>query len=338
MDRALVTGGTGFTGGHIANALAAAGFRVRTLDVNPPSAEEARAHDFVLADTRDRAAVRKAVSGCSVVVENAALVPVTRASYEELRSVNVGGCLATLDAAADENAYVVRISSSAVYGVPRTQPAPPDAPLAAFDPYGRTKAEAERLMAERRRGGLRVASLRPRTLLGPGRLGLMEVIFARVRAGKRVPIFGRGANRSQLCDIEDLCSAVLAAIDRRGNGDYNVGAGEYGTVREDIEDLIRHAGTGARVQPVPRALIMAVLKPLALVGRSPFSEWHWGSAWVDFELDLSRTTEELGWVPRRSNAQALANAYDDFVRRAGVAGPSAHRRPLRGTLARLLRG
>jgi nucleoside-diphosphate-sugar epimerase len=338
MARALVTGGTGFTGVHIANHLAAAGFEVRTLDVNAPSPEEAGRHEFVEADTRDRTAMREALRGCAVVVENAALVPVTRASYEELRSVNVDGCVCTLDAAAEEGAYVVRISSSAIYGVPEPQPAPPDAPLAAFDPYGRTKAEAERLMVQRREAGLEVASLRPRTLLGPGRLGLMEVIFARVRAGKRVPIFGRGANRSQLCDVDDLCSAVLAAIERRANGDYNVGAAEYGTVRDDMEDLIRHAGTDARVQPVPRALIMAVLRPLAAVGRSPFSEWHWGSAWVDFELDLSRTIDELGWFPARSNSQALARAYDDFVRRAGPAGASAHRRPLHGALARLLRG
>jgi nucleoside-diphosphate-sugar epimerase len=338
MTRALVTGGTGFTGVHIANALAAAGFEVRTLDVNPPAPEEEGKHEFVHADTRDRDALRAAVRGCEVVVENAALVPVTRAPYAELRSVNVDGCLATLDAAAAEGAHVVRISSSAVYGVPERQPAGTDAPLAAFDPYGRTKAEAERLMAARRADGLPVASLRPRTLLGPGRLGLMEVIFARVRAGRRVPIFGRGANRSQLCDVDDLSAAVLAAIERRASGDYNVGAAKYGTVRDDMEDLIRHAGTGARVLPVPRAAIMAVLKPLAAVGRSPFSEWHWGSAWVDFELDLSRTMDELGWAPQRSNAQALARAYDDFVRRAGASGASAHRRPLHGTLARLLRG
>jgi nucleoside-diphosphate-sugar epimerase len=338
VPRALVTGGTGFTGAHIADALAEAGYAVRTLDVNPPGPDDQGRHEFVRADTRDPTAMREAVRGCEIVVENAALVPVTRASPEQLHSVNVDGCRVTLDAALAAGAYVVRISSSAVYGVPRERPAPSDAPLAPFDPYGRTKAEAERLMIERRRAGLQVASLRPRTLVGPGRLGLFDVIFARVRAGKRVPIFGRGANRSQLCDVGDLCSAVLAAIERRANDDYNIGAAEYGTVREDIEGLIAHAGTGARILPVPRLAIVAVLKPLALAGRSPFSEWHWGSAWVDFELDLSKTIEELGWQPRRSNAEALANAYDDYVSRADVTGSSAHRRPLRGTLARVLRG
>src|SRR5215217_7047936 len=97
MARALVTGGTGFTGSHLANALASAGWEVRTLDVNPPP--PGTGHDFVQADTRDAAAMRRAVDGCEVVVENAALVPVTRSSEAEYRSVNVDGCRTTLDAA-----------------------------------------------------------------------------------------------------------------------------------------------------------------------------------------------------------------------------------------------
>jgi nucleoside-diphosphate-sugar epimerase len=338
MARALVTGGTGFTGSHIANALAAAGYDVRTLDVNPPDPDERAAHEFVQADTRDADAMRAAVRGCEVVVENAALVPVTRSSAEEYRSVNVSGCMTTLDAAEAEGAYVVRISSSAVYGVPRQLPTPPSAPLAPFDPYGRSKAEAEALVAKRRSESLRIASIRPRTLVGAGRLGLFDVIFARVRAGKRVPIFGRGHNRSQLCDVEDLCTAVLAAAERRASGDYNVGSSDYGTVREDIEALIAHAGTDAKVLPVPPLAIRAVLQPLDLVGRSPFTEWHWGSAAADFYLDLSQTTADLGWQPRHSNFDTLTSSYDEYLRRSRAAGPSAHRRPLRGVLARMLRG
>ena len=189
--------------------------------------------------------MRAAAEGCEVVVENAALVPVTRSSEAEYRSVNVDGCRTTLDAAEAAGAYVVRVSSSAIYGVPQQLPTPTTAPLAAFDPYGRSKAEAERMVAARREAGLAIASLRPRTLVGEGRLGLFDVIFGRVRAGKRVPIFGRGLNRSQLCDVQDLCSAVLAAIERRASGDYNVGSSGYATVREDIEALIAHAGTPA---------------------------------------------------------------------------------------------
>jgi nucleoside-diphosphate-sugar epimerase len=334
--RALVTGGTGFLGAHLANALAAAGHEVRTLDVNPP--EDAGAHEFVRADVRDAEAVARAARDCDVVVDNAALVPVTRASEAEYRAVNVDGCRNTLDAAEAAGAYVLHISSSAIYGVPVELPVSTGTPLTPFEPYGRSKAEAEGVVEARRAAGLTVASLRPRTLLGEGRLGLFDVIFARVRAGRRVPIFGRGQNRVQMCDVDDFCAAAAAAVDQRANGDYNIGSAGFGTVREDLEGLIARVGSAARLQPVPAPAIRAVLRPLDLIGRSPFNEWHWRSAPESFYFDISRAREELGWEPRRTNVDALENAYRHYVRRLGDTGASAHRRPLRGALARLLRG
>jgi len=333
--RALVTGGTGFLGAHLAKALAAAGHEVRTLDVNPP--EHPGAHEFVRADVRDAAAVARAARGCDVVVDNAALVPVTRADEAEYRSVNVDGCRVTLDAAAAEGAYVLHISSSAIYGVPVDLPVTTETPLAPFEPYGRSKAEAERLVEARRADGLTVGSLRPRTLLGEGRLGLFDVIFARVRAGKRVPLFGRGENRVQMCDVEDFCAAALAAIERRANADYNIGSAGFATVRGDLDGLIERVGSSARLQPVPVWAIRGVLRPLDGVGRSPFNEWHWRSAPASFYFDISKARDELGWQPKRTNVDALENAYGHYVRRLGETGASAHRRPLHGVLARLLR-
>ena len=256
----------------------------------------------------------------------------------EYRSVNVDGCRNTLDAAEATGAYVLHISSSAIYGVPAELPVRTETPLTPFEPYGRSKAEAERLVEARRAAGLTVASLRPRTLLGEGRLGLFDVIFGRVRAGKRVPIFGRGDNRVQMCDVDDFCAAAVAAIERRANADYNIGSAGFGTVREDLEGLIARVGSTARLQPVPAGAIRAVLRPLDAIGRSPFNEWHWRSAPESFYFDISRAREELGWEPRRTNVDALENAYRHYVRRLGDTGASAHRRPLRGVLARLLRG
>ena len=336
VPRALVTGGTGFLGGHLATALEGAGFEVRLLDVNPP---ERGSREFVHADVSDAGAIRAAAEGCEVVVDNAALVPVTRASAAEYRSVNVGGCRNTLDAAGAAGAYVLHISSSAIFGVPSQLPVTDDAPLAAFEPYGRSKAEAEGVVHERRGAGLVVGSLRPRTLVGEGRLGLFDIIFARIRSGRRVPLFGRGQNRVQMCDVEDFCAAALAAIERRSNDDHNIGSAGFGTVREDLQGLIERVGSRSRLQPVPVWAIRAVLQPLDVVGRSPFNEWHWRSAPAPFYFDISRACAELGWEPRRTNLDALEHAYRHYERRTGTTtGSSAHRRPLRGALARLLRG
>jgi nucleoside-diphosphate-sugar epimerase len=109
-------------------------------------------------------------------------------------------------------------------------------------------------------------------------------------------------------------------------------------VRKDLEALIARVGSKSTLQPLPVWAIRAVLKPLDAIGRSPFNEWHWRSAPESFWFDLSKAREELGWEPKRTNVDALENAYGHYVRRAGEEGASAHRRPLAGLLARLLRG
>ena len=333
MRRALVTGGAGFLGAHLADALAEAGYAVRILDVVEPRATE---HEFIRADVRDREAMRTAAAGCEVVVDNAALVPVTGSTAEQFRSVNVEGCKATLDAARAAGAYVVHVSSSAIYGKPTRMPVTEETPLAPFESYGASKAEAERLVHRERESGLVISSLRSRALLGRGRLGLFELVFSRIRQGKRVPMFGRGDNRLQMCDARDFAAAALACIERRANGDYNIGAAEFGTPREDLQALIDRLGSTARLQPVPVWAIRSVLQPLALIGRSPFTAWHWHASAATFYASVEKAERELGWRPRHSNVDALERAYHEYL--AGSAGGTAHSAPLAGALARVLRG
>jgi nucleoside-diphosphate-sugar epimerase len=338
VPRALVTGGTGFLGLHLARALAHAGYEVRTVDLHPPGPNADPEWEFVQADVRDPDAMANAVKGVDVVVDNAALVPVTNSDPAAYRSVNVDGCRTTLEAARKHDAYVLHVSSSAIYGIPKELPIRPTTPLAPFEPYGESKAVAETVVAEARRNGQAVASLRPRTLLGEGRLGIFDVIFARIRAGKRVPMFGTGHNRVQMSDVEDFCSAALKAIENRANDDYNLGAETFGTVKQDLQALIDHAGTSAKPTPIPTLAIRAVLQPLDAVGRSPFNVWHWKSAPKSFYFELTKAKAELGWQPRYSNAEALIRAYQQYLARPEASGASAHRRPLEGGLARVLRG
>lgn len=337
MPRALITGGTGFLGTHLAAGLGRAGYEVRLLDVNEP-AQPSPDHEFVEGDVRDPDVVRRAARGCELVVDNAALVPVTRASPAEFRAVNLDGARHALEAARAEDAYLIHVSSSSIYGVPDSLPVTEDAPFRPFEPYGVSKAEAERLVERERSDDFPIASLCSRALLGAGRLGVFELVFRRVRAGKLVPMFGRGDARMQMCDVHDFVAAAVAAARLRANGFYNVAAAEFGTVREDLEKLIRHARTPARPQPVPLWAIRAVMRPLGWVGLSPLTEWHLRATGMPFYMDLSKARRELGWEPTRSNAQAMAAAYDEWASGPGVAGRSAHHRPLQGRLARMLGG
>src|SRR5207244_9529374 len=116
---------------------------------------------------------------------------------------------------------------------------------------GGSKIEAEevaRAVGDR----VEVVLLRPKTFVGPERLGVFEILFDWIREGRRIPILGSGQNRYQLLAVEDLVDAVVLAAERPVAGEtLNIGATEFGTVRTDLEELIAHAGSSSRLRPIP---------------------------------------------------------------------------------------
>ena len=338
MEKALVTGGTGFLGTLISSALLEAGFEVTAVDVVDPGPDFPEGAGFAFCDITDRSAVREAVDGFDVVVSNAALVPITNSTAEEFLRVNRDGTRLVLDAARQHGAYCCHVSSSAIFGSPKAVPVTNDTPIAPYEDYGVSKAAGEAAVTQARREGLTASMLRPRTLIAEGRLGLFDMIFSRIRAGKVVPLLGGGNNLFQLCDGKDFADAVVAAVRKRAPGDYNIGALEFGTVREDIQKLVDHAGSRSRLLPIPVWATEVSLGGLRIARLSPFSKWHWRSAYTPFYFDMEPVLEELGWRPKLSNADSMIKAYDTYLSTPGASGNSAHRMPISGTMARVLRG
>jgi nucleoside-diphosphate-sugar epimerase len=336
--RVLITGGAGFFGQLLVHELLEAGLEVRSLDVLPLEDGELRgAVDHRLGDVRDPEAVGQAVQGCEVVVHNAALVPVTRAR-RDFFTVNVDGTRVVLDAARREGVrHAVHISSSAVYGTSSELPITEDTPAAPVEAYGRSKAEADRVARAVATEGLPLTIMRPRTLVGPGRLGLFELVFDWIRTGRPVFILGRGDNRYQLLASADFARACLLAVQRAPGGEFNIGSAEYTTPRQDLQAVIDHAGSRSRIRSVPPALARAVLHPLYLLRLSPLVPWHYLSQHHPFYFDTTRARERLGFVAAVSNREMLIEAYDGQRAHQGATG-SAHRRPLRRGVLRVLRG
>jgi nucleoside-diphosphate-sugar epimerase len=310
-----ISGGAGFLGLHLARRLVAEGHQVRTLDV-APLADEAleRSVEELRGDVRDPRAAAGLVAGADVVVHAAAALPI-QGSGEEIRSVNVGGTATTLAAAGEAGVRrVVLISSTAVYGVPEVHPIPEDAPLVGVGHYGRSKIEAEDVCRAFVRRGLDAVILRPKTFVGPERLGVFEILFDWVREGRRIYVLGDGRNRYQLLAVEDLVEATLRAAEADVAGEaINVGAQEFGTVRDDLQALVDHAGSKSRIRPVPARPAEVVLRALELARLSPLAEWHYRTAHRDSYVDVSKAERLLGFAPRHSNAEALVATYDWYL-------------------------
>jgi len=337
--RVLVTGGSGYFGSLLVRRLHDDGDAVRTLDIVAPD-DHPPGTEFIDADIRDGAAVRSACDGIDVVFHNVAQVPLAR-DRALFDSVNVGGTATVLAAARDAGVTkVVHTSSSAVYGIPDANPVNEGSPARPLEAYGRAKLRAELLCREAAAGGLDVTIVRPRTILGHGRLGIFAVLFEWVADGAPVFVLGRGDNRYQFVHAEDLADGIVRASQRPGPTTYNVGAAEFGTMRETLEALVAHASTGSRVRSIPRKPAAAAMKGLAKVGWAPFAPYHWLLYGESLYFDISKARDELGWAPRYSNAAMIIESYEWFLaNRSALAtgGRSSHRSPVRQGALRALK-
>ena len=336
MTNYLVTGGSGYFGSLLVARLATPDNRVRVLDLNDASDRPADV-EFVQGDVRDLTVVRGAVEGIDVVMNNVAQVPLAR-DAELLRTVNVDGTVNLLAASAAAGVgKVIHTSSSAVFGVPKANPVMPTTVPSPMEAYGHAKLAAEWACLAAARDGLDVSIVRPRTILGHGRLGIFGILFDWIADGHDPIVLGDGTNRYQFVHSDDLAEACVLAASVEGPDIFNVGTDRFGTMRETLADLCEHAGTGATVRSLPAAPASLGMRVSAALGISPFAPYHWMMYSKSMWFDLDHLQRSLAWKPAWSTADMFAQSYDWFVaNRASVddAGASHHRRSARqGVLA-----
>lgn len=319
-----VTGAAGILGSHLVGRLLAEGARVRGVDLREmPAAPAFTAH---VADVRDRAALAGAFAGADMVVHCAAALP----SYpaDQIRPITVGGTGAVLDAVRTAGVpRLVHISSTAVYGLPTTVPTPEDHPREPVDTYSSAKAEAEELVERYRADGVCVSVLRPKTFLGPGRLGLFSMLFEWAEEGRNFPVLGRGDVRIQMLGLDDLVDAVVIALtapDDVANDTYNLGAARFGTIREDFQAVLDAAGYGKRVVSIPARPAVGALRLLERLRLSPVYGRLIHKLLADSYVSIDKARRRLGFAPRLSNQDAILRTYEWWRRRRSA-------RPAQGT-------
>ena len=305
--RVLVTGATGFTGGHLARALAASGDHVRALVRHPSPDIAANLPDVevVTGDLRDAASLERAAEGVEIVYHIAAIYRQAGLRDNEYRAVNAEAVRTVIHAAKAGGARrVVHCSTVGVHGDVEHPPANEDAPLRPGDIYQETKLEGERVAREAaRETGLDVVIARPTGIYGPGDRRLLKLF--RGVARRRFVILGDGEIFYHLTYIEDLvegfrlCGTVPAAAGRT----YILAGGEVTTLNALIGLIASEAG----VRP-PRVHLPVwpfwTAGALCEVVCSPFGiEPPLYRRRVDFftksrAFDISRARAELGYAPQ----------------------------------------
>lgn len=337
----LITGGSGFLGNLIAKELLKRGERVRIADIWDDPQRHPRI-EFVRCDVCDRKSVREAMSGVRIVHHNAAMVPLTKSSKGFL-DVNVDGSKIVAEESARAGVgCFVHMSSSAIYGTPADSPITLATPTNPIEPYGRSKLAGE--LAVRRAcddARLPLIVIRPRTILGPGRLGIFQILFNWIRSNVNVYTIGSGNIPFQFVHAQDLMDAYMLAVERGKEGIYNVGTNRYGTLRQALENLVRHAGSRSRVRSLPEWLTIHTLQTLDALHLSPLAPWHYLTYHKPFCFDVQHV-RDIGWSPRYSNDDMLQESYDMFLNGAfdqaeAASAFSPHRKKVKESVLWLLK-
>jgi len=337
--RHLVTGGSGFLGNLIARRLLASGEEVVVLDIWD-------AHDrpsdiaFVHCDIRDRESVRKAMCGIDVVHHNVALVPITKAGNDFV-TVNVDGSqIAAEEAARAGVSAFIHQSSSAIFGAVTRMPVTETTAPMPIEEYGRAKLQSEYVVKVACDAvGIPLIIIRPRTILGEGRLGIFGILFRWIEEGRNVYVLGSGNVKFQFVHALDLIDAYMLAWNSGRPGTYNVGTDRFGTLREALETLISYAGSRSKVVSIPAGIAKTALQLLDWARLSPLGPYHYNVYGKEFYFDV-RSLLEMGWRPQYSNDEMFRESYDWFLNHRNDAvdnSAAAHRKPIAEKILGLLR-
>jgi nucleoside-diphosphate-sugar epimerase len=315
-QKVLVTGGAGFLGINLLRYLAARGYDLVSLDLADFTYPDLKDQITIIqGDIRNMEVVDRAMEGVDFVVHTAAALPLY--SPDDIYTTDVMGTRTVLEVALHHNVQrAVHISSTAVYGIPDHHPLYENDRLEGVGPYGQAKIQAEMVCLEYRAKGLVVPILRPKSFIGPERLGVFALLYDWALDRRNFPMIGSGNNRYQLLDVEDLCEAIYRTMtlpEDVVNDTFNIGAAEFGTMKQDYQVVLDYAGFGKRIIGFPATPAIWALRVLEALGVSPLYKWVYETASKDSFVSIEKAERKLGFRPKYSNKDALLRNFKWYI-------------------------
>lgn len=337
----LITGGAGFLGINLVRYFHCREHEIVSLDIADFDYPDIKDNITIInGDIRDKSIVAKAMEGIDIVIHTAAALPLYKT--EDIFSTDVEGTRNLIKAGEEHKVKrFIHISSTAVYGIPNHHPLYEDDKLDGVGPYGKAKIQAEEECLHARKRGMCVPIIRPKSFIGPERLGVFDLLFDWAKDGHGFPMIGNGKNRYQLLDVEDLCEAVYlcCTLDKeKVNDTFNIGAKEFTTMREDYQAVLDYAGYNKKIKGLPEKPIIWTLRFLEVLKLSPLYKWVYETASKDSFVSIEKAEKVLGYNPKFSNKDALIRNFkwyvehiDEFKDKSGI----SHRVPWKQGILRV---
>ncbi len=325
--KVLITGGAGYVGNHLCDYYLNKNHEVTSLDIIKNSNKFI---NNIECDILDYNKLEEIFSKNSydLIIHSCAKVPISKLtnSFDE---INYNGTRNILNI---YKKYKIKkfifISSSAVYGIPRSVPITEESERNPVEKYGLSKKKAEDLCLELSKFK-NIIIIRPRTIIGEGRLGIMSFLFDWISSNLPVPVLNNGDNLYQFIDIRDLVTAIYKSSFVDYTGSLNIGASNFTTIRDLVSKLIYEHQSNSKIKNLDNRIFMNIAKLFKNLRIIPLKDYHFKAYGADLYFDNSKAKKVLDWDSNYTNYSSLKNSYVNYLKKDSNNVASPHKKRLK---------
>lgn len=315
----IIFGGDGFVGSHLAPKLLEDGQEVVVVDVKNSGHQHYSDVQHVELDITQEDQFSKLKINADDVVYNMAAtmlspLQIRAKRYDFFWPVNfhgAGNIMKSMDKVGASK--FVQFTTDMVYGHTVVSPQTEDHPIAPLGEYGASKWATEQTCHDWREKGMDISIFRPRLIIGPGRLGILEKLFKLIDLNLPVPMIGSGKAPYQFISVYDCAEAArLAWKADFPNDAYNLGSSNPPSVRELLGGLVKHANSKSFLLPTPGFAVKKTLALLDLMNMPIMDPEQYLIADEMCVRETGRAQNDMGFVPQFNDMDMLIAAYDEY--------------------------
>ncbi|PAF46404.1 hypothetical protein BKH41_09240 [Helicobacter sp. 12S02232-10] len=312
--RCVVIGGSGFLGGYVIDLLLESGYEVINLDIAYPNEQKTQFFKIDLTQDFDFT-----FHPDDIVIHLAArqyhLKPPKNQREKYFYALNTEGTERLLKAMQrDSCKNLIYFSTDMVYGKPQYLPIDLNHPKNPFGYYGKSKLESEKICESYRKQGFQISIFRPRMIVGKGRFGILNKLFALMAKNLPVPMIGKGENCYQMVSALDCAKAVLLCIQKGTlpNEAFNLGSDAPPPIKTLLAEIIQEIGSRSILIPTNAHMVKKILEIFGKIGFEIMYDEQYKIADEEYVLDISHTHKILGWTPLYKDKDMLIEAYKEY--------------------------